>query len=158
MGTSRTELAAPRLDSARSSRPHSTLTPEIQSDHIAPSEAEDVDPFATEPPTVANSLGGSSSAIDVGRVGAAPRYFRSRRVPKGDIERPWLAKKDPREKWVTIIPCIGIFVGLAIASFLVWDGMRTVVNHQYCLILDDDFSNGLNTKIWTREAELGGFG
>jgi beta-glucanase (GH16 family) len=86
------------------------------------------------------------------------RPFHSRRVKKGEIERPWTKVKDPREKWVTIIPLIGLAVGLAIAGFLIWDGLRTVVNHAYCPVYMDDFSGGFNPAIWTKEAELGGFG
>ena len=67
-------------------------------------------------------------------------------------------KKDPKEKWVTIIPLVGIFVGLALSGVLIWDGLRSVVNHNYCEILSEDFSNGLNSKIWTKEVEVGGFG
>lgn len=66
--------------------------------------------------------------------------------------------KDPREKWVTIIPMIGLLIGLAIAGFLVWDGLRTVVNHKYCPVYVDDFSQGFDSKIWTKEVEVGGFG
>lgn len=86
------------------------------------------------------------------------RWFHSRRVKKGTVERPWMDRKDPKEKWVTIIPLIGIFVGLAISGFLIWDGLRSVVNHVYCPVLMEDFSKGLDTNIWTKEAELGGFG
>lgn len=67
-------------------------------------------------------------------------------------------RKDPKEKWVTIIPLVGIFVGLALSGVLIWDGLRSVVNHNYCEILNEDFSNGLNSKIWTKEVEVGGFG
>ena len=67
-------------------------------------------------------------------------------------------KKDPREKWVTIIPLIGIAVGLALAGFLIWDGLRSVVTHKYCSVLDEDWSQGINSKVWTREVELGGYG
>lgn len=67
-------------------------------------------------------------------------------------------RKDPKEKWVTIIPLVGIFVGLALSGVLIWDGLRSVVNHNYCEILNEDFSSGLNSKIWTKEVELGGFG
>ena len=28
----------------------------------------------------------------------------------------------------------------------------------YCQILDEDFSGGFNTNVWTKEAEVGGFG
>jgi hypothetical protein len=87
-----------------------------------------------------------------------PRYFRSRRVKKGTVERPWLDKKDPKEKWVTIIPLMGIAVGLAITALLIWDGLRSVVNHKYCPVLDEEWVNGFDEKIWTKEVELGGFG
>ena len=53
---------------------------------------------------------------------------------------------------------MGIFLGLAVAGFLVWDGLRSVVNHQYCPVLDEDWSKGFNTAVWTKEAEVGGFG
>lgn len=67
-------------------------------------------------------------------------------------------KKDPREKWVTIIPLLGIFVGLSTSGILIWDGLRSVVNHEYCKIMEDSFGNGLDSQIWTKEVEVGGFG
>ena len=69
-----------------------------------------------------------------------------------------MQKRDPKEKWVTILPIIGIIIGLGISGFLVWDGIRSVVKHKYCLVLDDNFSQGLREDIWTKEVELGGFG
>jgi hypothetical protein len=74
------------------------------------------------------------------------------------VEKPWLDKSDPKEKWVTILPVIGIVIGLAISGFLVWDGIRSVVKHNYCLVLQDDFTNGLDTAVWTKEVQVGGFG
>jgi len=53
---------------------------------------------------------------------------------------------------------IGLLAGLAIAGFLIYDGISTVVHHKYTLVLSDDFSNGLDASIWTKEAEVGGFG
>jgi hypothetical protein len=98
---------------------------------------------------------GSSSGIR----GAVPqRYFHSRRVKKGEVEQPWKKIKDPKEKWVTIIPLIGIAIGIGLAGFLVYDGLASVVHHKYCPVLSDDFSSGLNANIWTKEAEVGGFG
>lgn len=67
-------------------------------------------------------------------------------------------KKDPREKWVTIIPLIGLALGFALAGFLVYDGLKSITFHDYCKVLEDDFSGGLNAKVWTKEAEVGGFG
>jgi hypothetical protein len=98
---------------------------------------------------------GSSSAIR----GVVPqRYFHSRRVRKGEVEQPWKKNKDPKEKWVTIIPLVGLFLGFCLAGFLIYDGIRSVVHHTYCPVLSDDFSGGLNTNIWTQEAEVGGYG
>ena len=87
------------------------------------------------------------------------RYFHSRRVVKGEMEKPWLEKKDPKEKWVSIMPVVGILIGLAISGFLVWDGIRNVVHHTYCPLLDENFDgDGLNSDIWTKEVQVGGFG
>lgn len=88
-----------------------------------------------------------------------PRYFHSRRINKGDIEKPWLEKKDPKEKWVWILPVIGMIIGIGLAGFLIYEGLQKVSNnHTYCPVLDTDFSNGIDPKIWTKEAEVGGFG
>lgn len=87
------------------------------------------------------------------------KYFHSRRVKKGEVERPWLDRKDPKEKWVTIIPIIGILVGLGLTGFLIYDGLSTVSHHKYCNVYDADFSEtGLDSDVWTKEVELGGFG
>ena len=111
-------------------------------------------PFSTRP----NSTHQNSSAVDLNQRVLQQRYFHSRRIKKGEIEKPWLNKKDPREKWVTIIPIIGIFLGLAISGFLVYDGMRTVVNHQYCQILDESWAGGIDDKVWTKEVQANGYG
>ena len=86
------------------------------------------------------------------------RYFHSRRVRKGEVEKPWALKKDPKEKWVTIIPMAGILIGLAISAVLVWDGYRSVAQHKYCLVLDEDWSQGIRDSVWQHEIQLGGFG
>ncbi|RKF71662.1 Beta-1,3-glucan-binding protein [Golovinomyces cichoracearum] len=85
-------------------------------------------------------------------------YFHSRKLRKDQLEKPWKEKKDPKENWVLILPLIGLVIGFGIAGFLVYNGLSSVIHHKYCLILDDNFSNGFNTEIWTREAEVGGFG
>lgn len=108
-------------------------------------------PYISRPTT---QEGSTSGYVAPGQ----PRYFLSRRVKKGTVERPWLDKKDPKEKWVTIIPLMGIAVGLAITALLIWDGLRSVVNHKYCSVLDEEWVNGFDEKIWTKEVELGGFG
>ncbi|KAK0634115.1 beta-1,3-glucan-binding protein [Immersiella caudata] len=110
-------------------------------------------PSGSRPPSSYDSSGGNGRFED-----RSARYFHSRRVQKGDIEKPWTKNVDPKEKWVTILPLIGIFVGLGISGFLVWDGMRSVVKHNYCPVLEEDFSRGLDPAIWEREVQLGGFG
>lgn len=111
-------------------------------------------PDASRPPSSFDS----SSALREGFEERGQRYFHSRLVKKGEIEKPWLDKKDPKEKWVTIMPLLGILIGLGISGFLVWDGLSSVVHHKYCPVLDDTFGNGLNTDVWTKEVQVGGFG
>jgi hypothetical protein len=123
------------------------------SQHRAPNN-----PFASPGASRPASSFGSSSALGTRFDDRAQRYFHSRRVRKGEVEKPWLGKPDPKEKWVTILPIIGIVIGLGISGFLVWDGIRSVVKHQYCPVLEEDFSNGFNENVWMKEVELGGFG
>ena len=135
-------------------RPGSAYSGDHPVDDITPLPRPN--PFATPYSSQPASTFGSSAALH--QQGLHQRYFKSRRVKQGEVEKPWLSNKDPREKWVTIIPIIGIVIGLGIAGFLVWDGLRTVVSHTYCPVLDEDWSSGFDSKIWTKEVEVGGFG
>ena len=142
---------------ARSETPDSRIGPDPFRDHenqITPSP----NPFATPEVSRPGSSFGSSSNGQVGGAGAPPRFFRSRRVRKGEVEQPWRKNKDPKEKWVTIIPILGLLLGCGIAAFFIYDGLASVVHHKYCPIMSDDFRNGFDTSIWTKEAEVGGFG
>ena len=76
-------------------------------------------------------------------------FFRSRRVKPEDVQQPWLDKKHPRQIWVTIFPLLGLA--------LIWDGLRSVAQHGYCEILNENFTSW-NESLWTKEIELGGFG
>lgn len=115
-------------------------------------------------PGAGSALGGSLGNSSRGRSARIStlhfpgQYFRSRRIQKGDVAKPWLAVKDHREKWVTIIPCLGLLLGLAICGLLVYLGLASVVNHKYCPVLMEDWSNGFDENIWTREVEVGGYG
>lgn len=105
-----------------------------------------------------NSRSASRDGSSTGyRGGNDYNYFRSRRVKKGEVEKPWLDRKDPREKWVTIIPIAGLVLGIIITGILIWDGIRTVAVHKYCEVYTDDFSSW-NDKVWTKEVEVGGYG
>lgn len=101
---------------------------------------------------------GSSNGSSGTHTDERNRYFHSRRVKPGEIEKPWLENTNSKEKWVTILPILAIFVGLGISGFLVWDGVRSVVKNTYCLVLDETFESGLDPSIWTKEVELGGYG
>ena len=115
-------------------------------------------PFGSPNESRPPSSYGSSSAVGPRNDASAQRYFHSRRIKKGEVEKPWLQKRDPKEKWVTILPIAGILIGLGLSGFLVWDGVRNVVHHKYCSVMDDDFSSGFDTNIWTKEVQMGGFG
>lgn len=84
-------------------------------------------------------------------------FFRSRRVKPEDVQQPWLDKKHPRQIWVTIFPLLGLALGLAVTGILIWDGLRSVAQHGYCEILNENFTSW-NESLWTKEIELGGFG
>jgi hypothetical protein len=47
---------------------------------------------------------------------------------------------------------------MGIIAMLIYLGVTSVVNHTYCMILDEDWSGGWNHDVWTREVECGGFG
>lgn len=151
----------PTATTSNSVTPMRPSTPESyahQHDSINPVPRGPTNPFQSPFTSGSASRNASSSAVNLHQQQQQQRYFHSRRVKKGEIERPWLAKKDPREKWVTIIPLIGLAIGFAFAGFLVYDGLKTVITHDYCPVLIEDFSGGLDPKIWTKEAEVGGFG
>lgn len=143
---SRNHSSAEARDGAESASVHRTAA------------GQNTNPFASPSASRPASSFGSSSALAARYDERAQRFFHSRRVHKGDAEKPWLEKKDPKEKWVTILPIIGILVGLGVSGFLVWDGLRSVVHNKYCPVLDDKFDNGLNTNVWTKEVQVGGFG
>lgn len=84
-------------------------------------------------------------------------YFRSRRVKPEDVQQPWLKKKHPRQIWVTIFPLTGLFLGLIVTGILIWDGIRAVAQHEYCEVLNENFTTW-NDNIWAKEVGLGGFG
>ena len=114
-----------------------------------------ITPYASAPESAPGSTTGFLSQPGFRVPG---RYFHSRRIRKEDVRKPWTEKKDPREDWVTIIPCVGLLVGLAVCALLVWSGLKSVVNHKYCPVLMEDWSGGFDENIWTREVEVGGFG
>ncbi|XMA09604.1 hypothetical protein WAI453_002395 [Rhynchosporium graminicola] len=84
-------------------------------------------------------------------------YYRSRRVAKSEIEKPWIGER--QSVWPTIIPCFGFACGLALMAVMIYLGVDSVPRHKYCLIMEDEFEGPtLNTSIWDFEVQIGGFG
>lgn len=76
----------------------------------------------------------------------------------GDYERPWV--NDPRMKKIRYnnwIIYTFITLGFAVSVVICYLKARTVVRHDYCLVMDDDFKT-LNSDYWTHEIQLDGFG
>jgi hypothetical protein len=116
------------------------------------------DPFATpqyRPSSAATS--GISSARELSNI-QRNKYYHSRRIRKDDGYVPQKFKKDPKEKWLWIVPLCGLLVGLGISGVLVYLTVN-FKSYKYCPVLDEDFSSGqLNPRVWTKEVEVGGFG
>jgi hypothetical protein len=118
-------------------------------------------PFSTPIHSRAGSRAASSTGYTSSRGpgGAVQRkYFQSRRIRKEDSKLPKF-ERDPGEKWLWIIPTSGFIIGLIVLGVLIYLQVATKPNHNYCPVLDEDFSSGvLNPKVWMKEVEVGGFG
>ncbi|CAM1501820.1 Fc.00g038040.m01.CDS01 [Cosmosporella sp. VM-42] len=112
----------------------------------------------SRPASSHGSSGNSNTTTNTQFEERHSRYFHSRRIKPDEIEKPWLDKVDPKEKWVTIMPILAIVLGLAASGLLIWDGLNSVAHHTYCPVLDEDWTNGFDTSVWTKEVEVGGFG
>jgi hypothetical protein len=111
-------------------------------------------PFSTPTP----SIWGGASGYQHSEPGGG-KYFRSRRIKKVEGQDPPKFKKDPKEKFLWIIPLIGTIIGLGITGVLIYLKIGRLATTLYCPILDDDFSSGqLNPNIWQTENEVGGYG
>ncbi|KLO19430.1 concanavalin A-like lectin/glucanase [Schizopora paradoxa] len=95
-----------------------------------------------------------------------PKYIAPRRKStaltdegKRNIEKPWLAKRDMREyiswvlTWSMMLFCAG-----AAAVMCLLDARNVKMMGDLCLVLHDDFDNGLNRDVWFHEVDMGGFG
>jgi hypothetical protein len=75
------------------------------------------------------------------------------------LEKPWMKKKDPRATiswWLTVsMTFLGAVGGALMCLFGVRD-LKFVGD--VCIVLDEDFSSGLDENIWLREVDMSGFG
>jgi hypothetical protein len=153
-----TAISTPARSTSPEPSPFGDPTSPAPPSHGQAQVRERYNPFQTPNGSRPQTSSGFSN-VDSTIAGRGGKYFHSRRIQKGQVEHPWLEKKDPKERWVTIIPLIGIALGLCVSGFLIYDGLKSVTHHTYCPVLMDDFTAGeLNTNVWVKEAEVGGYG
>lgn len=76
----------------------------------------------------------------------------------GKYEQPWL--EDPRMRktrqnsWIVYA---GMVVGILLSAYICFTRIQAVTNHEYCLILDDNFQT-VDPNIWTHEVQVDGYG
>ncbi len=88
-----------------------------------------------------------------------PKYIAPRRKSTAlteeamqQLEKPWLGKRDVREyiswvlTWSMMLFCAG-----AAAVMCLLDARKVQMMGDLCLVLHDDFDNGLNRDIWFHE-------
>ena len=104
------------------------------------------------------TVSASGTGFQLAQDGHKRQYFRSRRLrPDEKLQQPWTEPRDPREKWVLIIPLIGLFADFLIAAYLIIQGLLSVKHHNYKLVLDENWET-FDGEIWTKESNVGGFG
>ncbi|TKY89775.1 hypothetical protein EX895_001072 [Sporisorium graminicola] len=93
-----------------------------------------------------------------------PHGFVSRRIDADAWTPPnlWsLSKRGKRSKRIDyLFVLIGIAVGVLASGAVIGLGIFGFMSgqHNYCLALDEQFDGPLNTNLWTREVQVGGFG
>ena len=114
--------------------------------------------YGTQRVSIPESSTSSSLALPVAHEAEQRQCFRSRRLKEEErSQQPWIDKQDPREKWVTTIPLLGLAAGFGVALYLIVQGLYTVKHHNYQLVLDENWST-FDTTVWTKESNVGGFG
>ena len=90
--------------------------------------------------------------------------FRSKRLKSTALDdrpiaKPWVGKKDIRARISYWLTWLGIFLGAAAAAAVCYTGARGVrMVGNVCLVLDEEFSNGIDSNIWFHEVSMSGFG
>ncbi|KAJ6260903.1 Beta-glucanase [Drechslerella dactyloides] len=84
------------------------------------------------------------------------RSFKSYRL-RGEYPQPWLKEQQRNYTLRSNLIVYSFFLGsLCISAYLCYDGYRKVKRRDYCLILDDTFSQ-IDSSIWQREQQLDGY-
>ncbi|KAK9324901.1 concanavalin A-like lectin/glucanase domain-containing protein [Lipomyces orientalis] len=113
-------------------------------------------------PSRAGGHHGTPVANNIDQAGRIPtrRHFVSRRVPVGySAEKPWLTGQARAEKLLSWIVIVAFVLGLALVGILTWVGTTEIQNYTYCPVVEDYFDGpDLNTSVWSRDVQVGGFG
>ncbi|KAH6721567.1 glycosyl hydrolase [Leptodontidium sp. MPI-SDFR-AT-0119] len=73
-------------------------------------------------------------------------------------EQPWLKDKRMGRTWINNVIVYGfMLLGLAISGYICYSKAKSVVKHDFCLIMDDSFST-INPAFWSHEIQTGGYG
>ncbi|RSH92499.1 hypothetical protein EHS25_008915 [Saitozyma podzolica] len=78
---------------------------------------------------------------------------------RGEHPKPWLKYPDPAQRWARVIFWTLFAVGFAASGAICYFGYASVPQlGKVCLVMDDDFSNGIDTTYWSHEVRLDGYG
>jgi hypothetical protein len=97
-------------------------------------------------------------------VGQRSRPFRRKRpmstMLSGELTKPWVGKKDKAARISYFLTYSMLLLGIAASALRCYFSWRHVpLLDRLCLVMEDDFSSDeLDTGIWMREADMGGFG
>ncbi|KAI8813448.1 concanavalin A-like lectin/glucanase domain-containing protein [Cladochytrium replicatum] len=108
---------------------------------------------------LSSELGKSSSAPGLTTVPATLDRLHLKEARNDAADYEWRQKrmKDPTLRFLKIVPWLGIIPSLIVGGVIVWLGIRGIPNNKYCLVLDEQFDT-FDTKTWSHEFSLGGFG
>jgi hypothetical protein len=78
----------------------------------------------------------------------------------GELSKPWVGKKDKAARISYILTYSMVLLGIIAAAVRCFYGWRSVsLIGKLCPVLDDDFNgNDLDSDVWVREVDLGGYG
>ena len=99
-----------------------------------------------------------------GNQGTRSRLSRRKRpastMLSGELTKPWAGKKDKAARISYFLTYSMLLLGIAATAVRCYTGWRSVsMVGKLCLVLEDDFSgDDLDTSVWMREVDLGGFG
>jgi len=105
----------------------------------------------------ASYVGGDDQSMD---SFSTRRKWKTSKLQPGDVyEKPWIkeTQADPRRKYEKWIFAGGVLLGLCGGGGLLYQAYVGVVNSDYCMVLDDNFTT-IDTNSWNYEIQRGGFG